>query len=67
MVREDEVLMSVKELGRLHVIHQIIEKKMTQGEGSGLLGVTDREASEGEWGRGAGASELREAVESVDR
>jgi len=43
MVREDKVLMSVKELRRLHVIHQVIEKKVTQGTASGLLGLTDRQ------------------------
>ena len=43
MVREDKVLMSVKELRRLHVIHQVIEKKMTQVEAGGLLGLTDRQ------------------------
>jgi hypothetical protein len=43
MGREDKVLMSVKELRRLHVIHQVIEKKMTQGRASGLLELTDRQ------------------------
>jgi len=43
MVREDKVIMSVKELRRLHVIHQVIEKEMTQVEASGLLGLTDRQ------------------------
>lgn len=43
MVREDKALMSVKELRRLHVIHQVIEKKMTQVIASGLLGLTDRQ------------------------
>jgi hypothetical protein len=43
MVREDKVIMSVKELRRLHVIHQVIEKKMTQVKGGELLGLTDRQ------------------------
>jgi hypothetical protein len=43
MVREDKVSMSVKELRRLHVIHQVIEKKLTQVRASGLLGLTDRQ------------------------
>jgi hypothetical protein len=43
MVREDTVVMSVKELRRLHVIHQVIEKKMTQVEAGALLGLTDRQ------------------------
>ncbi len=43
MVREDRILMSVKELRRVQVIHQVIEKKMTQIEAGGLLGLTDRQ------------------------
>jgi hypothetical protein len=43
MVREDKILMSVKELRRVQVIHQVIEKKLTQVEASGLLGLTDRQ------------------------
>jgi hypothetical protein len=43
MVREDRLLMSVKELRRVHVIHQVIEKKVTQRTASGLLGLTDRQ------------------------
>lgn len=43
MVREDKVIMSVKELRRLHVIHQVMEKKITQVEAGGLLGLTDRQ------------------------
>ena len=43
MVREDKVIMSVKELRRLHVIHQVIEKRMTQVEGGELLGLTERQ------------------------
>jgi hypothetical protein len=35
--------MSVKELRRLQVIHQVIEKKITQVKASGLLGLTDRQ------------------------
>ncbi len=43
MLGEDKVVMSVKELRRLHVIHQVIKKKMTQGTAGGLLGLTDRQ------------------------
>lgn len=43
MVREDKVIMSVKELRRLHVIHQVIEKKITQVVASELLGLTVRQ------------------------
>jgi hypothetical protein len=43
MVREDKIIMSVKELRRLHVIHQVIGKKMTQVKAGGLLGLTDRQ------------------------
>lgn len=43
MVREDTVVMSVKELRRLHVIHQVIERTITQAEAGGLLGLTDRQ------------------------
>lgn len=43
MVREDKVIMSVKELRQLHVIHQVIEKKITQVVASELLGLTDRQ------------------------
>jgi hypothetical protein len=43
MVREDRILMSMKELRRLRVIHQVIEKKLTQVKASGLLELTDRQ------------------------
>jgi len=43
MVREDKVIMSVKELRRLPVIYQVMEKKMTQVKAGGLLGLTDRQ------------------------
>ena len=43
MVREDRILMSMKELRRLQVIHQVMERKMTQGTASGLLELTDRQ------------------------
>lgn len=42
MVREDRVIMSVKELRRVHVIRQTIEKKLTQVKAGTLLGLTPR-------------------------
>ena len=42
MVREDRVIMSVKELRRVHVIHQTMEKKLTQIKAGALLGLTAR-------------------------
>lgn len=43
MVREDRILMSVKELRRLQVIHQVMEKQVTQERAGKLLGLTDRQ------------------------
>jgi len=43
MVGEDKVLMSVKELRRLSVIHQVMEKKLRQVEAGRLLGLTVRQ------------------------
>ena len=42
MVREDRVIMSVKELRRVHVIRQAMEKKLTQVQAGILLGLTPR-------------------------
>ena len=42
MVREDRVIMSVKELRRVHVIRQTREKKLTQVQAGTLLGLTPR-------------------------
>ena len=36
-------MMSVKELRRLHVIRQAMEKKLTQRQAGALLGLTDRQ------------------------
>ena len=43
MVGEDRVIMSVKELRRVHVIHQAMEKKLTQVKAGSLLGLTARQ------------------------
>ena len=42
MVREDRVIMSVKELRRVHVIRQTMEKQLTQVQAGTLLGLTTR-------------------------
>jgi len=42
MVREDRVIMSVKELRRVHVLRQTMEKKLTQVTAGTLLGLTPR-------------------------
>lgn len=43
MVGEDKVIMSVKELRRLHVIRQAMNQKVTQRQAGVRLGVTDRQ------------------------
>jgi hypothetical protein len=42
MVREDRVMMSGKELRRVHVLRQALEKKITQGQAGEALGLTAR-------------------------
>lgn len=42
MVGEDRVIMSVKELRRVHVIRQTMERKLTQVKAGTLLGLTPR-------------------------
>ena len=42
MVREDRVIMSVKELRRVHAIRQTIEKTLTQVQAGTVLGLTPR-------------------------
>ena len=43
MVGEDTVTMRAKELRRVHVLRQVRDKRITQGEAGTLLGVTDRQ------------------------
>ena len=43
MVGEDRIMMSGKELRRVHVIRQVMEKTLTQVEAGTLLGLTDRQ------------------------
>ena len=40
---EDKIIMSVKELRRHAVIHQVLERKVTQVEAAGVLGLSDRQ------------------------
>lgn len=42
MVREDRVMMSMKELKRLHVIRQVMEQRITQVKAGTLVGLADR-------------------------
>lgn len=43
MVREDRVVMTGKELRRVHVIRQVMDKKLTQVKAARLLGLTTRQ------------------------
>jgi Helix-turn-helix domain len=43
MVGEDRVMMSMKELRRVHVIRHAREKKLTQRQAGALLGLTERQ------------------------
>lgn len=43
MARKDRVLMSTKELRRLHVIQQVVDKTITQREAAQLLRLSDRQ------------------------
>lgn len=43
MTEKDMILMSKREARRLHVVQQVIEKKMTQRKGASVLGLTDRQ------------------------
>jgi transposase len=40
---KDMITMSRREATRLHVLHQALEKKMTQREAAGLVGLSDRQ------------------------
>ena len=42
MVLED-IRMSNKELMRVHLINNVIERKMTQVEAAGIMGISDRQ------------------------
>ncbi len=43
MAREDRILMSTKELRRLQVIQQVLDKKIKQVEAAQVLGLSDRQ------------------------
>jgi hypothetical protein len=43
MVGEDRVIMSGKELRRVHVMRQVVGKQITQVKAGALLGLTDRQ------------------------
>jgi Homeodomain-like domain-containing protein len=76
MVREDRVMMSVKELRRVHVIRHVMEKKLTQRQAGALVGLTarhvrrliERVQQEGDCGvahRGRGTPSNRQIPEQV--
>jgi len=76
MVGEDSVTMSGKELRRVHVMRQVIEKRLTQVKAGALLGLTTRHVRrlmarvkrEGDQGlvhRGRGKPSNRRLAESV--
>ena len=43
MAREDIITMSQKEIRRLHLIQQVLEKKITQQEVAGMLQLSSRQ------------------------
>ena len=43
MSGEDKILMSMKELRRAHVIHQVLEGKLTQVQAGEVIGLSDRQ------------------------
>lgn len=76
MVREDRVVMSGKELRRVHVIRQALDKKLTQVKAATVLGLTPRQVrrlmtrvrQEGDQGlvhRGRGKPSNRRIAEAV--
>jgi hypothetical protein len=42
MVGEDSIVMSGKELRRVHVIHQVVAKQLAQKQAGEVLGLTTR-------------------------
>ena len=49
MVREDKVVMSIKELRRVSVIRQAMERKMTQAVAAEVLGLSERQVRRMIW------------------
>ncbi len=43
MAEKDMITMSRREAKRLHIIHQALDKKITQGEAAELIDVSDRQ------------------------
>ena len=43
MAEKDMITMSSREAARLHILHQTLERKVTQQEAAGLMGLTDRQ------------------------
>lgn len=43
MADKDMITMSRREAKRLHIIHQALNEKITQGEAAGLIGLSDRQ------------------------
>jgi transposase len=43
VAEKDMITMSRKEAKRLHIIHQILDKRVTQAEAASLVGVSDRQ------------------------
>ena len=43
MAREDMITMSRREVKRLHMLHQTLERKVTQREAAALMGLSDRQ------------------------
>ena len=43
MTDKDMITMSRREATRLHILRQAVEKRMTQGEAAGLMGLSDRQ------------------------
>ena len=43
MAKKDMITMSRREAARLHILHQTLERKVTQREAAGLMGLSDRQ------------------------
>lgn len=43
MSGEDKIMMSMKELRRVHLIHQVLERKLTQVHAGEVIGLSDRQ------------------------
>jgi len=42
VAEKDMITLSKREASRLHIIHQVLAKKISQGEGAALIGLSDR-------------------------